>query len=341
MPASVRLSSCEIKSERGVAPDPVADRAMTNLVAAAEQQAGEKTIVRPRIPVPVFTYRMTLEGKAATNNDVADYLASLKASPALTGVELTFIRDAGALGEPMRQFQITAVLSSSGDTEALAASLKRLMHERGQAPPARGPYRLGRRGRKGGPAMKFTPRSLAITLFVVGMPVVCYMVVFRPQNAAIAAARSEVEHKAAMLTKLKDETVRNTDLAKTNEQLASTVRSIEARLPSGKELDALVKQVSNLAVKAGLQPPTMKMLPPLQAAEYLEQPIELVIEGGFKGFFTFLSQVEKLPRIVRIHDMKITDVQREDAEIKAEFTLSIYFQDGARIATGETTGVAP
>jgi hypothetical protein len=34
-------------------------------------------------------------------------------------------------------------------------------------------------------------------------------------------------------------------------------------------------------------------------------------------------------------------VQREDAEIKAEFTLSIYFQDGARIATGETTGVAP
>ena len=189
--------------------------------------------------------------------------------------------------------------------------------------------------------MNFTPRSLAITLFVVGMPVVCYMVVFRPQNAAIAAARSEVEHKAAMLAKLKDETIRNTDLAKTNEQLASTVRSIEARLPSGKELDALVKQVSNLAVKAGLQPPTMKMLPPLQAAEYLEQPIEIVIEGGFKGFFTFLSQVEKLPRIVRIHDMKLTDVQRDDAEIKAEFTLSIYFQDTARIATVETTGGAP
>lgn len=135
MPASVRLSMCEIKSERGVAPDPAIDRAMTNLVAAAEQQAGEKTIVRPRIPVPVFTYKMTIEGKAATNNDVADYLASLKASPALTGVELTFIRDAGALGEPMRQFQITAVLSSSGDTEALAASLQRLMRERGPASP--------------------------------------------------------------------------------------------------------------------------------------------------------------------------------------------------------------
>ncbi len=188
--------------------------------------------------------------------------------------------------------------------------------------------------------MTFTPRSLAITLFVVGMPLICYFAVFRPQNAAIAAARSEVEHKAAMLARLKEETVRNSDLAKTNEQLSATVRSIEARLPSGKELDALVKQVSNLAVAAGLQPPTMKMLPPLQASEYLEQPIELEVEGGFKGFFTFISKVEKLPRITRIHDMKLTSVERDDAEIKAEFTLSIYFQDMNRIATVETTGGA-
>lgn len=138
MPASVRLTMCDIKSERSIAPDPVASQAMANLVAEAERAAGEKTIVRPRVPVPVFTYKMVLEGKAATNNDVADYLASLKASPALTGVELTFIRDAGSLGEPMRQFQITALLSSAGDTEALAASLRRLMQERTQsAPPAR------------------------------------------------------------------------------------------------------------------------------------------------------------------------------------------------------------
>lgn len=189
--------------------------------------------------------------------------------------------------------------------------------------------------------MTLTPRSLAITLFVVGMPLICYMVVFRPQNEAIAAAKSEVDHKASMLAKLKDETARNTDLAKANEQLSSTVRAIEARLPSGKELDALVKQVSNLAVSAGLQPPTLKMLPPLQAADYMEQPIEMQVDGSFKGFFTFLSQVEKLPRITRIHDMKLIDAGREDIEIKVEFTLSIYFQDMRRVAAGERTGGTP
>lgn len=189
--------------------------------------------------------------------------------------------------------------------------------------------------------MTLTPRSLAITLFVVGMPVISYMAVFRPQNAAIAAAKDEVDHKASMLAKLKEETARNTDLAKANEQLSSTVRAIEARLPSGKELDALVKQVSTLAVAAGLQPPTLKMLPPLPAAEYMEQPIEMTVEGSFKGFFTFVSQVEKLPRITRIHDMKVTDQSRDDIEIKAEFTLSIYFQDLRKIASGEKTGGTP
>jgi type IV pilus assembly protein PilO len=189
--------------------------------------------------------------------------------------------------------------------------------------------------------MTLTPRSLAITLFVVGMPLICYMVVFRPQNEAIAAARAEVDHKASMLSRLKDETARNSDLAKANEQLSSTVRAIEARLPSGKELDALVKQVSNLAVTAGLQPPTLNMLPPVQAAEYMEQPIKMEVEGSFKGFFTFLSQVEKLPRITRIHDLKITDVAREDIEIKAEFSLSIYFQDLRRVVAADKKGGTP
>jgi hypothetical protein len=56
----------------------------------------------------------------------------------------------------------------------------------------------------------------------------------------------------------------------------------------------------------------------------------------FVGFFTFIAQVEKLPRITRIHDMKITGLARDDIELKAEFTLSIYFQDEKQVAAGAT-----
>jgi type IV pilus assembly protein PilO len=78
----------------------------------------------------------------------------------------------------------------------------------------------------------------------------------------------------------------------------------------------------------------MKSLKPVPAALYMEQPIEMEVQGGFVGFFTFIAQVEKLPRITRIHDMKITGLGRDDTELKAEFTLSIYFQDEKQVANG-------
>jgi type IV pilus assembly protein PilO len=179
-------------------------------------------------------------------------------------------------------------------------------------------------------------RGLLIVLILIGMPVASYFFVFKPQNTAIEAARKEVEHKAVLLSKLKEETARNSDLVKTNEELKKTVKAIEARLPSGKEIDGLVRQVSDLAVAAGLQPPAMKSLKPVPAALYMEQPIEMEVEGGFVGFFTFIAQVEKLPRITRIHDMKMTGLGRDDTELKAEFTLSIYFQDEKQVANGGT-----
>lgn len=131
LPKSAKLNLCDIKSERIMPSDSGVNKAMANMVAQAEKAAGEKPASTPVPPtlIPTFRYKLTLEGTAATNNDVADYLASLKMSPALTGVELTFIRDATSLGDPQRQFQITAGLSASGDTEALGASLRQLIRD--------------------------------------------------------------------------------------------------------------------------------------------------------------------------------------------------------------------
>ncbi len=183
--------------------------------------------------------------------------------------------------------------------------------------------------------MKLGIRGLLVLLIVVGMPVASYFLVFKPQNKAIKDARKEVEHKQQLLDSLRVETAKNEDLAAANAQLQTTVKRIEARLPTGKEIDAVVRQVSDLAVASGLKSPDMKSGKPVPAALYLEQPIEIQVEGSFIGFFSFIAQIEKLPRITRIHDIKIVGLAREDAELKADFTLSIYFQDaGTPIAGG-------
>lgn len=175
--------------------------------------------------------------------------------------------------------------------------------------------------------MRFGLRELMLTGILLSVPLSSYWLVFRPQNREIDRAKSEIRHKEDLLNKLKEETARNADLKKANEDISRSVSAIEARLPSGKEIDSVVRQVSDLAVQAGLAAPAMKSAKPVKAALYMEQPLEMQMEGEFHGFYEFLLRLEQLPRITRIPDMKIKRDEKQNGNLKAEFTLSIYFQD--------------
>ncbi len=183
--------------------------------------------------------------------------------------------------------------------------------------------------------MKLGLRGGLVLLIVVGMPVASFFLVFKPQNREIDRAKAEIEHKETMLIKLREETARNDDLARANEETRQTVAMIERRLPSNKEVDDLVRQVSDLALQSGLQDPSLKSVRPVPAVLYMEQPIEMEVSGTFMGFHAFIANLEQLPRITRIHDLKILGAPKEDIEMKAQFTLSIYFQDEAKIAQGD------
>lgn len=173
--------------------------------------------------------------------------------------------------------------------------------------------------------MRFGTRELILFTMVLALPVVAYFAAFRPQNAKIERMRGEVVHKREMLDKYRSETARNADLEKANALIAERVAEIEQRLPSGKEIDQIVRQVSQLAVDAGLAPPTLKTAKPVAAARYKEQPLELTTTGSFHGFYEFLVAMERMPRITRIVEMTIK--HGEDTEIEVAFTLSIYFRD--------------
>jgi type IV pilus assembly protein PilO len=174
-----------------------------------------------------------------------------------------------------------------------------------------------------------------LILLVISLPLASWYWVFRPLNSEINRAKQETEHRESLLSKLQEETAKNEDLERANDEIQSSIRLIEARLPSNKEVDAVVRQVSNLAVDSQLSAPAMRSTKPLQSAMYMEQPIEMETSGNFVDFFTFLAKIEKLPRIMRIHDMKIEGQAKDGVELKATFTLSIYFQDEKQVAQGD------
>lgn len=176
----------------------------------------------------------------------------------------------------------------------------------------------------------------SIALVVVGLPVAAYFLVFRPMNAEVKHLKDEIGHRESLLAKLKEETARNADLERANLEIAESIRQIEARLPTNKEIDAIVRQVSDVAVESGLQPPSIKSAKAVPAGLYMEQPLEMETTGSFVGFRNFLSRVEKMERITRIHNMKIAEHNKDGAEVKVSFSLSIYFQDDNKPVTKVT-----
>lgn len=174
--------------------------------------------------------------------------------------------------------------------------------------------------------MKFGTRELLMILTVFLVPVGAYFGAFRPQLEQIKQDKADLEHKREMLEKLRTETARTADLVSANDEIAQSIDLIEGRLPSNKEVDEIVRQVSALAVQSGLAPPSLKSSKPVAAASYREQPLELTTTGEFKGFYDFLIQLERLPRITRLVNMSI-ERSRDEGLVDVDFTLSIYFRD--------------
>lgn len=182
--------------------------------------------------------------------------------------------------------------------------------------------------------MRFGTRELVLFLAVLLLPIASYFVIFKPQSANIEQAKSEIDHKRDVLDSLRAETKRNDDLAQANEIIKERIDEMESLLPSNKEIDLIVRQVSGLAINSGLTPPTLKSSKPVAAARFREQPLEMTTSGSFEGFYDFLLAIERLPRITRIVDMVIKDSSKEGIEIEASFTLSIFFQVDEQIAQG-------
>lgn len=175
--------------------------------------------------------------------------------------------------------------------------------------------------------MKLGTRELAVLALVLAIPIASYLLVFSPQNRDINQAMMEISHKQEMLDSLRTETARNDDLAQANSDIAARIAEIESRLPSTKELDHIVRQISDLAVSSGLSSPTLTSGKPIEAGTYWEQPLTVTTTGNFTGYYRFLQKLERLPRITRIPDFDLMRDPKQDGDVAIEFTLSIFFQD--------------
>ena len=185
--------------------------------------------------------------------------------------------------------------------------------------------------------MHFGSREVIFLIVLLVVPVASYFYVFKPRNKEIRQAQIEVENKQAKLDNLREVTEKIDDIGLAIDLGRAAIQLVEAKLPSARDVEVILEDVWQLAATSRLSVKSVKSEKPVPAAGYMEQPLKISMEGRFEGFYTFLLALESLPRITRIHQLKLErksggrsgDAEDPSGVMKADFVLSIYFEPTA------------
>ncbi len=172
-------------------------------------------------------------------------------------------------------------------------------------------------------------RKAVFFILLIAVAAAGYRYMIKPANQHLAEAKQRVEGKRAKLTEFEDATAKAEDLNKQLEQLQEAVRFFESKLPPTSEVHKILEQVTVIAQKQGLKPKTIRTLRQKDNSGYVEQPLNMKLVGEFTSFYSFLLELEKLPRIMKLRELKLEKESKAEGEVTAEFILSIFFQNTA------------
>ncbi len=108
----------------------------------------------------------------------------------------------------------------------------------------------------------------------------------RDENRAIAENRERWERQVEVL----------------NEELAKAIKE----LPNEREIPELLRRISSIGKKIGLEFLLFQPLPEAPREFYADVPVKLKIEGSFHEVATFFDRIGKLNRIVNVRDISMS-----------------------------------
>lgn len=170
-------------------------------------------------------------------------------------------------------------------------------------------------------------RKAVFFVLLVGVAAAGYQYMIKPANENLAEAKGRLDVKMAQLAKFQKATAAAEDMTKQLEQLQEAVEFFESKLPPKSQIHEVLEQVTVIAQRQGLKPKTIRTLKKKDNSGYIEQPLKMELEGNFSSFYSFLLELEKLPRIMKIRELGLTKHADKDGQIAADFIVSIFFQN--------------
>jgi len=175
-------------------------------------------------------------------------------------------------------------------------------------------------------------RKFVFFILLVGLAFVAYQYMIKPANKYLAESKQRVQTKMAKLSEFEKATAAANNLNKQLEELQQAIKFFESKLPPTSEIAEVLQQVTVIVQKQGLTPKTIRTLQRKNNSGYVEQPLKMQLVGNFNSFYSFLLELEKLPRIMKIRELQLEKQKDREGKISADFIVSIFFQDSSSAA---------
>ena len=181
----------------------------------------------------------------------------------------------------------------------------------------------------------------AIAAACLALVLVSYFMLLSDLQGQVAAARDE---ESALKQSFEAKQVKAANLPALKVQLAEIKDSfgdLLKRLPNKTEVAALLVDISQQGLGAGLEFRLFKPGAETQSDFYVELPIQIAVTGRYHEFGRFISGLSELPRIVTTHDIQIKPEPSGPAGTSGRLTLELTGKTYRYMDQAEPSGGSP
>ncbi len=156
-----------------------------------------------------------------------------------------------------------------------------------------------------------------------------FFLVYSPKDNEVTTLNARIIKLDEEIVSSEENIKRLDALIAENTLLKERLSILKQQLPEEKEVSVLLKQISELGLRSGLEillwKPEEKKTSP--EGLYVEIPVKVEVLTGYHRLGVFFSHISRLPRLVNITDIKLVKKkggQEKEGFINADFTARTF-----------------
>ncbi len=168
-------------------------------------------------------------------------------------------------------------------------------------------------------------KAALLFLLVGGIIAAFYFYIAEPKSEIIAVLEAENSKLESEIQTLTIKVKHLDELVAANKQLEIELAKKKERLPPEEEAIMLLKQVSDLGVRLGLDIRLWKPGAPTEDASklFVKMPVNVEVAGVYHTAALFFDRINRLPRIITVSGLKIGSPKVEQGRIVSQTTFDL------------------